>query len=278
MTQPENLVLEFMQSGTIKAQVKGYPLNYQWLENDRELEGENMYFLKFKYATPDKNGNKYKLRVSNESGTCFSNEVTLNVSDFSGPFIGKTTTPPAIDAVDDKMWNRVSYIMLSNVVDGKRDGLADLSGGYKVLYDEKNLYFWIEIIDDTLIDKASEDYARDCIEFYFDAENSKPPVYGPEQIQYRYGWNSKDIQTIKGQADSKPTVAQKTTKNGYIMEIKFPWTSIHKRNSGNPFMGFDLQVNDNDSDSRDCKLAWKGKYDNSYKTAEYLGILKLQSR
>jgi hypothetical protein len=276
MSQPENMSIEFMQSGTFQATAKGYPLNYQWLENDKEIEGETMYFLKFKNATPNKNGNKYKLKVYNELGTAYSEEATLQVGSFQGPFIAKTANVPAIDANYDNLWNRVEYIPVANVVDGKRSGLSDLTGGFKVLYDQNNLYFWIEIIDDTLVDKASEAYARDCIEFYFDADNNKPAAYGPDEIQYRYAWNTAGIDVIKGQADQKPVVAQKNTKTGYVMEIAFPWASIHKANLENPFIGFDIQVNDNDSDSRECKLAWKGKFDNSYKTAEYLGILKLK--
>jgi hypothetical protein len=276
ISQPENIALEFMQPGFIQAQAKGYPLNYQWFENDKELPGENMFFLKFKNPSLAQNGSKYKLKVYNELGTIFTDEVNLQVGDFTGPYITRSITAPVIDASKDMIWDNVAYIIINNVVDGKRESLTDLTGGYKVLYDKDNLYLWIEIIDDTLVDKANEAYARDCIEFYFDADNDKPSSYGPNEIQYRYAWNTNSIDVIKGQADIKPAVAQKTLKNGYIMEIAFPWASIHKDNLDNPFIGFDIQVNDNDSDSRECKLAWKGKFDNSYKTAEFLGILKLK--
>jgi hypothetical protein len=275
VNQPENITLEFMQSGFVQALAKGYPLNYQWFENGKELEGENMYFLKFINPTPDKNGSVYKLKVFNELGTVYSNEINLLVEEFKGPYIRKATTPPIIDADKDNIWDKAGYNIINNVVDGKRNNLSDITGGFKALYDQYNLYLWIEIIDDTLVDKADEDYARDCVELYFNATNNKPESYGPNDIHYRYSWNNNEIAVIKGKSEIKAKASQKTVKNGYVMEIAFPWASIHKDKLDEPFIGFDIQVNDNDKVSRKCKLAWKGKTDNSYKTGANLGSIKL---
>jgi endoglucanase len=275
--QPESINVSFMENARFEVHASGNPIEYQWFKNGIEMPGETYFIMEIKNPDEKYSNTKYKVKVYNEISAVFSNEVSLNVEPFKGPYISFTDKAIKIDALSDDAWTKTQSNLIANEADGKRNSPNDLSGEFKMLYDSSYLYLLVNVIDDKQMVKSDEDYSKDCIEIYFDGNNDKPFIYGSEEVQFRYHWNdTATIKCIYGKAKGEIKAAQRNTGNGYCMEIAFPWSAIYAKAESKSKIGFDIQINDNDSDHRKCKLAWKAKHDISYKSPDYLGIIELK--
>jgi hypothetical protein len=62
---------------------------------------------------------------------------------------------------------------------------------------------------------------------------------------------------------------------GYVFEILIPWPSLGGAPKDADFIGFDLQVDDNDTGTRNGKKAWNDDSDNAWQSATVLGALQI---
>ncbi|MEE8437630.1 MAG: sugar-binding protein, partial [Candidatus Neomarinimicrobiota bacterium] len=60
------------------------------------------------------------------------------------------------------------------------------------------------------------------------------------------------------------------------MEISRPWKNITKSGKPHGYLGLDIHINDNDGNTRNWKLAWWAKRDNSYQTPAVFGTVRLR--
>jgi len=87
-----------------------------------------------------------------------------------------TATEPMIDGMaNDSCWNHAIWDTLDQVWIGTNFSKDDFSGRYKIAWDEKQLYLYIEITDDSIlnIQEPLEKYwDDDCVEVFIDEDHS----------------------------------------------------------------------------------------------------------
>jgi hypothetical protein len=273
--QPEDVTVESGDPAFFYVRAGGYPLNYQWYRNGNPLKNDNEYMLRVENPDLSKNNAIYMVDVFNEKGCAKSSEAKLTVNPYSGPVVKKTSVAPAIDGNIDNIWKELPANELNNIILGERSSASDISASFKSLWDDENLYLLIQVKDEFKTDRGSNNYTRDGIEIYIDSDNDKPEYYENDEFMFRYTWNSDNIKVIRNDAGADIMCAQADTEDGYNAEIAIPWMAISCIPAKGRYIGFDLQVNDNDGSKRECKIAWKAERDNSYRSPYAFGTLKL---
>jgi hypothetical protein len=276
--QPEDVNIESGDPAFFYVRARGYPLNYQWFKNGNPVKDANEYMLRVENPDLSENNSIYAVNVFNKKGTVKSRDSKLTVMPYSGPVIRKTAVIPEIDGNPDKIWDSVEEIELNNVVLGERSSISDISGSFKAIWDNKNLYILIQVKDDIKSDKGSNAYNHDGIEIYIDSDNSKSQYYEDDEFMFRYNWNKENLRVVRNEVKAKIMNAQKDTDTGYNAEIAFPWEAISCIPQNGQFVGFDLHVNDSDGNGRECKITWKAKRDNSHRSPSVFGTLKLGNK
>ncbi len=169
---------------------------------------------------------------------------------------------------------------IDSVINGTIHGRQDLSGTWRSSWDDQNLYVKVDIVDDRYVRDSEKPWADDSIEIYIDADASRKSRYD--------GWN--DFQLTYRLHDQSLTLGGRTPKNkihavkhrmvklanGYQLETTIPWRTLNVRPKNGHRVGFDIQVNDDDSgDQRDAKLAWNARTDQAWKNPQMFGELVL---
>jgi hypothetical protein len=196
----------------------------------------------------------------------------------AGITIKQAPVAPVIDGVADNAWSIADGIKLSNVLYSPPSSPNDLSAGYKTMWDQNNLYLFVDVTDDVLKNDASNAWDNDSVEVFIDADNSKTTEYGPTDYQYIFVWDktSPKIQETKHQRTEGVQFAMVTTDTGYRVEIKFPWSTLGTKPRTGAKIGLDVHVNDNDTGGkRDTKLTWHATQDNAWQNPQAFGNAEL---
>ena len=105
-------------------------------------------------------------------GTQTDAPVSVNKERFSAGY----GTPLLDGEANDPVWESASWMPLDQVWLGKTPVPQDVSGKYKLAWDENNLYVLAEITDDTLVDTHPDGLVRywddDCLEIFVDEDAS----------------------------------------------------------------------------------------------------------
>ncbi len=272
---PQDVELELSNSTSLVVRTRGNPVNFQWSKNGKVLPGQNSSRLRIEKPSIKDDGTKYTVTVYNEKGRATSRQALLKVKPFLGPIISKASAEVKIDAIEDQQWQPVKSLPIDNVVAGTRTSKADLSGKFKLLWDQKYLYVLVEVTDDIKRRIGEPGYRNDSVEVFIDFDNSKSDFYGDDEFQFRYEWNAPGIFTVIGKKMEGIKSAKRDLDNGYIMEMAFPWPRVKGPVLKEQYIGIDVHVNDNDHGTRDAKIAWKAKRDKSHKTPLVFGTAKL---
>jgi aryl-phospho-beta-D-glucosidase BglC (GH1 family) len=273
--QPKDVGLEVGDSASLMVRASGYPVNYQWKKNGRVIADANSFRLKIQNPVLEDNKAKYTVTVSNKKGSDTSRKVTLTVKPYSGPIIAKASVPVGIDGVVDDVWENAELLPLANVALRGKPSAENLSGAFKILRDQTNLYLLVQVTDDLKMHTAEESYENDGIEIYIDYDNSKSDRYDSDDFMFRYVWSESEVLSVIGNPGPGVKGAQKNLDKGYIMEIAIPWKAIGGTPKEGQYIGIDVHVNDNDNLRRDCKITWKAKRDISHQTPSVFGTMKL---
>ncbi|HHL19755.1 MAG TPA: hypothetical protein ENJ33_08465, partial [Thiothrix sp.] len=120
----------------------------------------------------------------------------------------------------------------------------------------------------------------DSIEIYIDADASKNTSYDKKN-DFHLIYRLYDKKISLGKFSPRYGINQirqkmLKTKTGYSLETSIPWTTLKIKPIAGRHIGFDVQVNDDDTGhERDGKMAWNAKSDNSWTNPRLFGELIL---
>ncbi len=197
--------------------------------------------------------------------------------------VAQINLPPDINGEIDKVWEKANTFypekLVRNIAGVPIENAGDFSGSFRTLWDTDNFYLLVEITDDQLNNHVETSHHNDNTEIYFDLDHSKLSEYDgtdDDQIRFVYGWPD-TFDTKRGAQDIE--FSQKTTETGWLVEVRFPWTSLTSgtfiATPGTEF-GFDVMITDNDgADKKDHILAWHSPVNDAWKDPSIFGVMKL---
>ena len=276
--QPKNISVTEGEVPLFDIAASGNLINYQWYMNNKKIEEENKSELTLPNVNIDDNESIIYVVLSNSKGKLKSNEVILNVDPFQGPYAIYFDNPPTIDGVIDESWTKMEEIQVLNKVYGRKYEVNDLSSFFKIAYDNDNLYILVHVSDDVMKIDNKVSYHNDGIEIYIDPDNNKPKYYSENEYMIRVlrGDRKNDYNINRGKLKGDIFVAGSENNNNYIVEASIPWTSVGEKPARGQFIGIDIQINDNDSDRRENKIAWNAKQDNALNRPIVFGVIKIK--
>jgi len=218
-----------------------------------------------------------------------------------------TTVKPVIDGKFDAVWKTLDDNFQQHYTNGSMppDGLFDLMGYSRIMWDKDFIYGFMYTQDDIIIDEHANVYERDGWEVYFDADNSKGTTAangtdydGVNDIQIRMNhgdgtdvtaistgmpvaWASGEFWASSAwdRAAAGVKVAVGDTTQGFIIEWQFPMESLYLDPTPGTIIGFEQQQNDNDGTARESiSKWWVAEGDPSWNNAACWGTAVLSGR
>ena len=216
--------------------------------------------------------------TDNSSNKTTSSAVVINV--VNAFKIYKTATPITIDGTVDAIWNNASVVSASatKLLSGTVTNAADLSGNFKALWDNTNLYVLANVSDDVLKHDSQNAYDDDGIEVYVDINNDKATTYGANDVQYSFDWNNGTTIGVlpSGRLTTGISYAIVTVTGGYAVEASIPWSTLQGTPAVNQLVGIDFMINDDDDGgTRDGKLSWNASSDSAWTDPSKMGTGQL---
>jgi hypothetical protein len=274
------------------------------------LELNKHSFFQYIISRKDKKLMKKLLTFS----LCFALLMSMSSVAFaaSGEVV-KTTAAITIDGkADEAAWATAKTYKMPNyivavpgkpveVIDPKKDA-SDFSGEWKALWDDKNFYLYIKVVDPTRIGfnqttKGREGHWDDTALFLIADSASKEstyttgmwhPVAEQDKLLAFYGGPLKGDLSEWAKVESDKQVSTKLIDNGnsYTIEAAIPWEiaghpgikpSVGKK------IGFDVHATDNDYGEKDVIPEVPGRYAQSkitwhnlaWEGSQHLGELTL---
>ena len=175
--------------------------------------------------------------------------VDMSVMEVKRPTMEIKKGTVKVDGVDDA-WSDVEPVKLEIIVQG-----ATCECEAKLLWDEDNLYTFMDVKDSDLNDDSEDDYQQDSIEVFIDENNAGAGEYEPDDKQYRVSFNNK--QSFNGEKCVKENITSSVTPtdDGYIVVAAMKWTDVEPEAGSQ--IGLELQVNDAGNDGvRKGTLSW----------------------
>jgi hypothetical protein len=203
--------------------------------------------------------------------------------------IPKAGEAPVIDGQMDDIWKNVVEVM-AEVPDllnaANRETWWDLWAGFRLLWDDENLYVWVNVNDDSI--NPGTDWQNDSVEFYFDGDNSKTPgdydAFDDSQVRFNFGETTPAEVNFGGGKTWGGTTSDNweyifvETEVGYNLELKIPLADIRLDIGPDLEFGFDIQLNDADETTRDMVYRWWTDDDNAWQDASLFGTAKFIGR
>lgn len=196
------------------------------------------------------------------------------------PVLPKVSSPPTIDGTVDQIWYASLSHPFMSISRGVIDDADDLSAVWHGLWDDDYLYLLVEVTDNVLEDDAGEFFwQNDVMEIYFNMDNVKPGgnAYNGDNYQYTFGWNKPNEEAGSNADWTGVEWAQVNTANGYLNEIRMPWSTLTTLSIQTGFsFGFDIAVNDNDGQpAYDAVLYWYNQGGGLYGNIDGAGTVNL---
>jgi hypothetical protein len=213
----------------------------------------------------------------------------------------RANRPPVIDGLTDEVWQRVKADSLRNVAMGGTDikGSGDIAGTYKVLWDQHNMYLFIEVTDDVKfslnpkkfgMEGIWDPWQNDVVEIFLDTKNRKSKSFEPTAGDFRYAFvYQADSVSSPAQSPLRGIKhAQSDSPEGYKVEVQVPWSTLNFSPTDGSVIGFEVNLIDNDTDTtklgagifrdRETVLTWSEKEGvNSWQWTSVYGNLKFSS-
>ena len=171
--------------------------------------------------------------------------------------------------------------LINKIVQGTIQNPRDLTARWRANWDNKNLYIWVDVVDETHISDSKELWADDSIEIYIDADASRSETYD-EFNDYHLTFRLGDPKISIGGKTPKEGIkdiqySMRQNPQGYQLNVKIPWTVLHVRPTPEHTLGFEIQINDDDNGySRDAKISWSSNTDTAWKSPSVFGQIVLE--
>ena len=229
----------------------------------------------------------YTLKATATSNTMQA-ASSLGKTLFVAKPVYKATQSPVIDGKPDAFWANYPASNLNKILIGTIANSAYLSANWKATYDATNLYVLVTVTDQKLVNSNVAGYNDDGIEIYFDNGNTKTYSYNSNQFQYAFGWNDTIVNEYIHNATTGVVFAQTNqgavpgctnncTAQGYTIEVKIPWSTLGVTNpTPDIFEGFEVMVNDDNTGTRNAKIAWTATTDNAWQEPSLFGSIILK--
>jgi hypothetical protein len=135
------------------------------------------------------------------------------------------TTPPTIDGTVDAVWaNAKTHTHQERSWWGSPTGLYS---SWKIMWDIDNVYLLYIVEDATPYNANANNYENDCVETFFDMNQSAGTPFDADDYQIR---TIRGLDTWTGSVDATwgadVSRAQDTTDEGYTIEMAIPWSSL----------------------------------------------------
>ena len=201
--------------------------------------------------------------------------------------VPKISYAPVIDGKLDPIWEIIPNTHMEKYILEAPDDSLDLSGSFRLAWDNDNLYIFVSIVDDLIRFYSEISYGSDGIELFFDGDNSKTGIYdGINDIYLMINYNSstyEDINVSYGSGSSWGfnasgiDFAKVNTEHGWNLEISIPLQDLKINAENNHVFGFDIHYNDNDTGWREHILKWWTYSDYTYYNPALMGTARLSS-
>ncbi len=202
----------------------------------------------------------FDIVVTNGSRKAAYNDTTLSQAESSEYFAIASLKPytyipmgtAEVDGVKEDNWKEAVTVPLTI-----RLG-AEASAEASLMWDQENLYVFVQVQDSRLDASSSQAHEKDSLEIFIDENNHKSDAYEEDDKQYRINYlNEQSFNGTKCKEENIVSAARETD-DGYIIEAAIKWTDI--KPSANTEIGIELQINDAAEGQRIGTLSW---YDES---------------
>jgi len=184
-------------------------------------------------------------------------------------------------AIGQKTLHTVPPVFVGSLIQGTIANQNDLTGRWRANWDDRNLYIWVGVVDDTHVSDSKDYWQDDSIEIYIDADASRGDTYD-NYNDFHLGFSLGKNRISAGGTTPKDklgTIQFKTQKlaNGYQLDVTIPWTTLNIIPKSEHTIGFDVQINDDDNGTgRDAKMSWNASVDQAWKNPQIFGQLILK--
>jgi len=219
----------------------------------------------------------------------FSGFLFAQVNEDDVLIVPKTSIPPVIDGeLDTLVWNYIGEtlaIKIDNADAAEPDDWFDLFGTFRLMWDDENLYFWLEVQDD-MINSEGGDWQYDGVELYFDADNSKTlEAYdGIDDLQMRFNVGESTVEEVDTGYGTGANWGFSTAGINYVvLESDFGWQVEAAIPIADLMLepdlefGFDVQINDADAATRENMYRWWAEDNNEWQHANLFGTAMMVS-
>ena len=183
--------------------------------------------------------------------------------------ISYTGVKPILDGSIDSIWVKIPNIPIRNIMYGYSyiEDQNDLNGNIKVIWDQENLYFLIQVVDNVLFTPPYPNHPLDnwtWANWNFDnvniylSTNNRSAKFSEKDLDFSFFFNiyeypSNSINYLDGTVGYTQSVSpnvgyvQSVTSNGYILEIRVPNAEIGLTPKEDGKIGFEILISDNDN-------------------------------
>jgi hypothetical protein len=142
-------------------------------------------------------------------------------------------TTPSIDGGIDDIWATAEANSLA-ILSNPGTGDPTVNANWKALWDAENLYMLFEVKDDVRLNNGPANpvwYIHDCMEVFTDMKNLKNDAAvtnsdGQYQLRFIYGLDNEPIYENPTWTTYKSVSKDNAAKDGYIIEVKMPWSLL----------------------------------------------------
>ena len=193
--------------------------------------------------------------------------------------IKETGTPIVADGVIDAAWASATQYNINQLTVGSISDGADLSGTWRSLWDDTNLYVLYEVNDNFLINDSGSAWQDDAIELFIDPDFSRGTTYDGVNdyqlfVEALGGVLSTGINSVADTTGINGAVV--TGAGGYLVEMAIPWATLGVLPTDGALIGFDAHISDDDNGGgRDAKLAWHDPINQAGLDPSMFGVAQL---
>lgn len=275
--EPEDVVIREGYAAVLRVAVSGYPLRFQWYRNGEAIPEATDFQLYLHNQAISETVGAYYVQIHNDQGNVTSQTSQVTASPFAGiSFPHAPAEGLTIDGMLETAWKDCRPVPLQNIISGKINDGEDLSASYRMMWSDSMLYFFIEVVDDSISTVSSVDHLKDGIEVYLDPDNSKSTFFDRDEVQLRHIVGTSDVHSDIGVPLLTKTVKSRLTGNGYQVEFSIPVLELSEGQQLRQYLGLDVHVNDSDGHTRHGKISWYTQRDNAYQSPANFGTVRLR--